>query len=70
MNEGPTTRPRRLKIFEREHQGQEAVKTNKSCFLLFCLTSRVDGGSEDVAGHLGVLPLNQSLIKSTFRGMY
>lgn len=67
MNGAP--KPRRLKTFEREREGRGCVKTNKSCFLLFCLTSGVDEGSEDVAGHLGVLPLNQRLIKRTFRGM-
>lgn len=52
-----------------EHRGRVAAKTNKPCFLLFCLTRGADGGSEDGAGHLGVLPLNQRLIKRTFTGM-
>lgn len=56
MNEGATTRS-----CQREYQAQEAVRTNISCFLLFSLTSKVDGGSEDVAGHLGMLLFNQRL---------
>lgn len=42
----------------------EDANTNKSCFLLFCLTLGVDGGQQqDVCGHLNVLPLNLRLIK-------
>lgn len=69
MNEWPKTRPRRLKTFGSEHQSWEAVGAAKSYFLVFWLTSGVDGSGEDAAGHLGVLPLNQRLIKRTFRGM-
>lgn len=43
-NEWPKTRPRRLETFEREHQSWEAVRTNKSYFLVFWLTSGADGG--------------------------
>lgn len=59
MNEGATTR--RLATFEREYQAQEVVRTNISCFLVFSLTLGVDGGSEDVAGHLDMLLFNQRL---------
>lgn len=68
-NEWPNTRPRRLETFEGEISHGKLWGQINPIFLCFDWLRERMGGSEDAAGHLGVLPLNQRLIKRTFRGM-